>query len=262
MRCSAICQNLDACHKQAKSDSKFCAQHSEIMSTPYIKKTFALPYLYHTTQFNDGTWDIEEFEHLPPLGTWGNDMVHPKYFTITPMANYAGSEKPFIFLRYSVKRPLRLIQAKQLFNPPSDSVIEEYDADGYIGLEDVHELYLLRPNDVISLYPLPLPVPIVNVVGEWELLIRSIEVTYLSTVNKNKFPVEPLTVGKPDQHKTHGFDHYPPNTYTVFQYMYYIHPDELFTLFNNGTQLRNIYNYCASRFHSRPKIRLGNCSKY
>ena len=127
-------------------------------------------FLYHTTLiYNEETkdeWD-EMYEEnkipLPKFGSYHTSYNDPKFFTITPLANYRSSEN-HVFLKYKLKSNsiMKLLDIREVYDrecfinhnlteyDDRSKILEESGFDGYIGKEDSHEILLVHPEKFIE----------------------------------------------------------------------------------------------------------------
>jgi hypothetical protein len=114
--------------------------------------------LYHTTGYHnkkniDCGGYIEEYKI--PFGEYSTDMKSPKWFTVSPFANYASKYGDFAYLEYYPKRTLRLVDLRstpRMKHEDTFDLVRKYNVDGYLGVEDFIEVLLLEPDKVV--YPM------------------------------------------------------------------------------------------------------------
>ncbi|AYV86352.1 MAG: hypothetical protein Solumvirus5_19 [Solumvirus sp.] len=142
--------------------------------------TCDIPYLYHTTPYIDHDTNIEELTDMDnkpwyrtmKVGEFSQDLDHPKWFTINQYANYGGIPFKNVFLKYTTKGQLRLVDLRKcpfdMMYPDMMKAVDETKADGYIGLVDDLEVYLRNPKNHVHPYfeqltefPLPPKDPVV-----------------------------------------------------------------------------------------------------
>lgn len=129
-------------------------------------------FLYHTTLiYNEETkedWEEKYNEGngapYPEFGSYHTCYDHAKYFTITPLANYGNDKKKNVFLCYKLKSDniLKLLDIRDdydgscFFHHNSteflnrEEILEKSGFDGYIGMEDSHEIFLFHPENFIE----------------------------------------------------------------------------------------------------------------
>lgn len=134
--------------------------------------TVPLSYLYHTTMLN---LDDKETEYnyadrpdcyphwvKPEPGKFSTNLEDYKWFTITAASSYAdwSSKERWAFLRYKVKRPLKLLDVR-CYDDGSPEYMEARNpddprylagVDGYIGrgYDEPTETMLVRPKEVLD----------------------------------------------------------------------------------------------------------------
>lgn len=108
-------------------------------------------YLYHTTVINNEKssqyWkDCAQADiPCPDFGKYHTSLENPKYFTLTEHCDYSSPWMGIdeVFLKYEVKGSLKL-QDRRYWSEKIHTPVPD-DLDGYIGVEDCVEIYLVAP---------------------------------------------------------------------------------------------------------------------
>lgn len=117
-------------------------------------KTVNIPYVYHSTTVREDTAESKKYFQqfmnykdyaLPEIGKFSEDLKHPKWFLLSEYGLCDNNDEKIttVFLRYDVKRPLKLVVGNICSS--SEGV------DGYVRrYAYTYELCLFNPSECID----------------------------------------------------------------------------------------------------------------
>lgn len=136
------------------------------MSVSLFIVTLDLEYLYHITAFNTEanrkSGDFHQLEFLNESEPYASELVNPKWFGLSPefTAFYDSFVKrhAFIHLEYKTKRPLRLLDLRTILSDYEnieeyEELVRELEVDGHISYEDMLQIWLVRPSEIVEANP-------------------------------------------------------------------------------------------------------------
>ena len=188
----------------------------------YLFRTVVVRNNLNYEHFKDIQDDDPEYD-IPEIGHFNSQLNKNNWFTILPYNSYGDTYtvNDYAFLQYTVKKPLKLINKSSFYDQKTIfEYINKYDLDGYIGREDIHEIYLVNPDKCVYTEIIQLPyLPI----AKSNKLIQDIIEDELNYIKQNILNVEDskLYVNVDEYSDTLIYELY--TKYPEFKYKTYIY---------------------------------------